>query len=288
MRETRNSEFSPFRTKFGEQVGIGGNNIVRAAEPENRKPAVEAGKLVIKVSHRPKERLQIELKPKPAEPGTKTAHEVRKANKERVLSPVNEAVFQGTLYKKKKYEILKTFLGDFIPDSSFVVGHKKDGPVRPKEYTIQDRIPQYAIADLTPEQRRDPRLLRQMYVLLIKLQNMYRVLGQVDQIVHPSDPGEGLDAKLDLGGISDFAYDHLQDNPNSLNIAEVVEGFQKSKNLLVDPGTLQLFCVDFDEGKWSESKEAAKIVAEHIIAEDPHVQEIIAMSPMQLPERMAS
>jgi hypothetical protein len=278
MRESRNNQLSPFRTQFGEQIGIGTSNIVRAVEPDSRQPGLPAGKLVVKISHRPKGSFPDELRPKPAAAPTSRPSE---------LSAGNERVFQGTLYKKKKYEILKTFLGDFIPDSSFVLGHKKDGEIRPKEYTVQQRVPQSTIAELSPEQRRDPRLLRQMFVLLVKLQNMYRVLGQVDQVVHPQEPSDSLDAKLDLGGISGYAKEHLDDDPNVLNITEIVDGFQNSPNLLVDPESLQLYCVDFDEGTWNDTKEAAKIVAEHLVAEDPQAQAAIAMNSSLPPQQAA-
>src|SRR5258706_13315286 len=58
------------------------------------------------------------------------------------------------LYKKKKYEMLRFFLADFIPDSSFVLGHKpsffgkKFNKNRTKEYTVQAKVPDIKIYSL--------------------------------------------------------------------------------------------------------------------------------------------
>jgi hypothetical protein len=250
LKPTANSAMSPFAHDFGEIIGNGQDNTVRRFVGE------AAGHLVVKIGKQKGE-----------------------------AEPTNEAAFNSTLYKKKKYEILKTFLGDFVPKSSFLVGHKTEG-VRdpkdvPKSYTVQDYVPQYKINELTPEQQRDPRLLRQMYVLLLKLRNMYSALDEVNAIIGESN--NELDGKLDLGGISKQARKSVSGSgaTRGFDAAEVVQNFGGSPNLLVNPETMQLSCIDFDDGVWTPQKEAAKGVLEHVAAQ-PEYQEVIQISS-QLP-----
>jgi hypothetical protein len=247
LKPTANSAKSPFRHDFGEVIGNGQDNTVREFV------GAAAGHLVVKIG---KQKGEVE--------------------------PTYETAYNSTLYKKKKYQILKTFLGDFVPDSHFVVGHKTDG-VRdpravPKSYTVQERVPQYKINQLTPEQQRDPRLLRQMYVLLLKLRNMYNALDEVNSII--GEANNELDGKLDLGGISKQARKPVSGKGESsgFDAAGVVRDFGGSPNLLVNPDTMKLSCIDFDDGVWSPQKEAAKGVLEHV-AMQPEYQEFIQISP---------
>ena len=238
LKPTVNSARSPFRDNFGEKVGAGQDNIVRAFE------APAAGHLVVKISQQKGE-----------------------------VSPSTERAKTSALYKKKKYEILKMFLGDFIPESAFVIGEKTDGlrdPIAvPKSYTVQKRVPNVKIEELPIEARRDPRLLHQMYMLVLKLQNMYETIDELHDAIGVSE----LDGKLDLGGISKFAKNEY--DPRNFDAGEVVNRFKSSANLLVDPDTMKLYCVDFDDGEWSISKEAAKGVLEHYVLYSPDIQEAI-------------
>jgi hypothetical protein len=251
LKPTANSEMSPFRYAFSEEkLGSGQDNTVRTLRGS------EAAAFVIKISKQKGETL-----------------------------PSNEAIFASTLYKKKKYEILKTFLGDFVPNSHFVVGSKTDGlrpQVVPKSYTVQERVPQYMISDLTSEQRNDPRLLRHMYVLLLKLKNMHTAIDKVNDIVGPE--ADALDGKLDLGGISKYARNEF--DSKSFDASKVLDELGRSPNLLVDPETMNLYCIDFDDGTWSDQKEAAKGVLD-FVSRTPEVQGVIQL-PMDIePPRVA-
>lgn len=247
LKPTDNSQLSPFRYDFGPVVGNGKDNTVRAFLGDT------ASRWVVKISK-------------------------QKGEKE----PTADIAFASTLYKKKKYEILKTFLGDFVPDSFFVVGHKTDGirnprPV-PRSYTVQRQVPDVKLNELTPEQQRDPRLLRQMYVLLLKLRNMHEAIDEVNRIMGADD--NPLDGKLDLGGISKYAQ---QKSPTEgFDAAEVVREFGASPNLLVDPEEMRLYCIDFDDGTWTPEKEAAKGVLEHVAA-TPQSRAIIRL-PHDMPQ----
>lgn len=246
LKPTINSEKSPFNPDFGNKVGAGQDNFVREFKGD------KAAKFVVKIS-----------KQKGLE------HETPERAK------------ASTLYKKKKYEILKLFLGDFIPKSHFIVGKKTEGrrePVTvPKSYTVQERVPNIRIADLPEDKKLDPRLLRQMYVLVRKLQNMYLALNEVNDVVSNT----ALDGKLDLGGVSKYVENEY--NPRDFKAADIITRFQKSPNLLIDPETMRLYCVDFDDGTWDDEKEAAKGVLEHIANNSQEVQSIIAMDPNILP-----
>lgn len=166
------------------------------------------------------------------------------------------AAEQGILYKKNKYDILKYFLGPYIPESAFVLTTEgPPGRQRYVEMTLQQRVPKYSLSDLSPEQKDDPRLLAHVRDLVTRMQVMYQVLGEVNaRMGH----GVGLDAKLDLGGVSDAVrvedFDHSFEDREIRNIINT----NSSPNLLVDPETMGLYCIDFDQGQWTEGMDAAK------------------------------
>lgn len=242
LKTTQNSELSPFRHDFGEKIGAGQDNYVRAFR------APEAGGLVVKISKQKGEDLRS-----------------------------SEQEWRSTLYKKKKYEILKMFLGDFVPDSSFVLGHKTEGrrdPVAvPKSYTIQERVPQVQIGELSADQQRDPRLLRQLYILMRKLKNMYDVIDEVNYITG----NDTLDGKLDMGNISKYVRNEYE--PGHFDPSQAISNLRNSPNLLIDPASMQLYCIDFDDGEWDDEKEAAKAVLTHIVDTQPEVQGVIQLDP---------
>jgi len=95
-------KLTPFNDTFGESIGRGKDNVVV--------PFNKTENLVVKWNHD----LKINLDSKDN--------------------------FQRILYKKRKYEMLKFFLPDFIPDSYFVLGNKQDGNrLKTKEYTLQKK-----------------------------------------------------------------------------------------------------------------------------------------------------
>jgi hypothetical protein len=188
----------------------------------------------------------------------KVNHNTVKEHKVR-LADDRDAAMSGILYKKNKYDILKRFLGDFVPDSSFVLGEVMEGNIkRYGEYTIQDEVPRVTLNKLTDEQRRSPVLVSEVVDLMSRLQYMYKVLGEANA---RTSSGVNLDGKLDLGGVSDHvraeSLDHQFDDEDALAIIDS----NKSPNLLVDPDTLRLYCIDFDQGQWLPGMDEAKALA---------------------------
>lgn len=158
----------------------------------------------------------------------------------------------GIRYKKQKYELLKFFLGDFVPNAIFALGEKHDADKkRIKEITVQERLPDVQLNQLTAEQRHDPRLLGNLHELLSRLIYMHQVVRRVNDAVPEA---ARIDVQLDLGAISRKLResDTLMDIEFDWNNPDLF----KTKNILVDPKTMRVFCVDFGRGKWSDAKEA--------------------------------
>lgn len=226
----------PFAPELGPRLGSGQDNAVfqlvwPAEKPHLRPPTGQ----VLKINH-----------------ATAPEHRVR-------LADDREAAMSGLLYKKNKYEILKRFLGDFVPDSSFVLGKVVEGRnERYAEYTVQEEVPRISLSDLSEEQRNDPKLRSQVIDLMNRLRYMYGVLGEANA---RTSQGVTLDGKLDLGGISDHvraeSIDHIFDDQDA---TEIINS-NSSPNLLVNPDTLQLSCIDFDQGQWLPGMDEAKALA---------------------------
>lgn len=246
----------PFNTDLGPRFGKGQDNTVYRMVHGAEKPhlRVPAG-FVLKVNHE-----------------NAGDHRIRYADERR-------AAEAGVRYKKNKYDILKAFLGDFIPETYFVLGEvksqepRKGDVFRPAEYTIQREIPKFSISDLTDEQKQSPALRSNVYGLLTSLQRMYRILGETNA---RTAQGIALDGKLDLGGVSDYILsEDLDDGLNHKFTEEDVDliiATNKSPNLLVDPESMQLYCIDFDQGQWypgmDEAKEKALVALEKDIARE--------------------
>ncbi len=228
---------------LGPKLGSGQDNVVFRMVGNHEKPHLRPplGK-VLKINH-----------------ATVGEHRVRYADE-------RKAAEAGIQYKKNKYDLLKLFLGDFVPDSSFVLGRVTEGNrTRYAEYTVQKEVPRVSLHQLTNEQRQDPRLTNQIIELMQRLQYMYKVMGRVNaRTAH----GASLDGKLDLGGVSDHArVDDFDHNFDEAEAQQVIDE-NSSPNLLVDPDTMQLYCIDFDQGQWNKSMTHAKQYAEAIVAED--------------------
>lgn len=230
------SELMPFGAELGPRLGSGQDNAVfqmvwPAEKPHLREPTGQ----VLKINH-----------------ATVGEHKVR-------LLDDREAAMSGLRYKKNKYDILKRFLGDFVPDSSFVLGQVTEGRnVRYAEYTIQEEVPRVSLSGLSEEQRESPVLREQVKELMNRLKRMYGVLGEVNA---RTAQGVTLDGKLDLGGVSDHvraeSIDHIFDDQD----ASAVISENSSPNLLVNPDTLRLYCIDFDQGQWLKGMDEAKALA---------------------------
>ena len=162
----KQDSFNPFNRSFGNAIGRGKDNVVVPFKGVEK---------VLKWNHKPKKE-------------TNTPEH-----------------FNRLLYKKKKYEMFQFFLNDFIPSSSFVLGHKsytgKDKSVKlsTKQYTVQDRVPIITIASLSDEQKSDPRLLYNIHLLIMKIRAMSNIVKKVNNSIEKNGK---LDTELDLGGLS--------------------------------------------------------------------------------------
>lgn len=179
--------------------------------------------------------------------------------------------FDWVLYKKKKYELLKLFLWDFIPNSYFVLWNKNDNnKIKIKEFTLQERVPRKTIKSLSKELKNNTILLHNIQLLIQKLQIMYKYINLINSSV---EIWWKLDWKLDLWWLSKYAEDSIK---NTDNISDIVNyNFFKTPNLLVNPDTLQLFCIDFDQWIWSDEKEASFILLKNMIENNSEIKRIL-------------
>jgi hypothetical protein len=112
---------------------------------------------------------------------------------------------------------------------------------------------------------------------------MFRVLGETNaRVAQPSQ----LDAKLDLGGISDAVRGEELDHVFSAPEVETLIGANKSPNLLVNPDTLQLYCIDFDQGQWNEGMSYAKELAYGIDGRVRREHAAEQLGPLMIPPLM--
>lgn len=167
--------------------------------------------------------------------------------------------------------MLHFFLGDFVPESNFVLGNKFDNKkVKIKEYTLQKRVPNVTIAALSDEQKSDPRLISNIHLLIQKLREMYKIIRQVNDSI-----AEGkLDVRLGLGGLSK-SIEKLIKEDKELDFATINKDFMDSPNLLVDPESMKLSLIDFDVGEWSEQKEATLILVKALTEKNRQAMELI-------------
>jgi hypothetical protein len=219
----------PLRNELGDLMGNGQDNMVYPIVTPAPKPHLrQKTDWVAKINH----------------------EETDKSFKTRAEDPKTAAEL-GIRYKKNKYKVLKHFLGDFIPDTHFVLteGHNGDTN-RFVEMTLQKEVPKVTLNELSPDQKANPALGENLLNLLGRLQYMYKVIGEANG--RSSQEGQ-LDAKLDLGGVSDAvraqALNHAFENTE---VDEILDS-NKSPNLLVDPETGNLYCIDFDQGQWNDS-----------------------------------
>ncbi|MEO8862765.1 MAG: hypothetical protein ABI354_00380 [Candidatus Saccharimonadales bacterium] len=233
----------PFATDLGPRMGSGQDNAVFQMLHKNPSPGMKPHErqpsgTVLKVNHK-----------------TASTHRVRHHDD-------REAAMRGVLYKKHKYDILKRFLGDFIPESSFVLGNVTENTTeRYAEYTVQQEVPKVSLNDLSDEQKKDPRIKAQVVSLMNRLKFMYSVLGEVN--ARTAD-GVSLDGKLDLGGVSDYVLAESLDRGFTGADADAIINSNSSSNLLVDSGSMRLYCIDFDQGQWRPGMDEAKAMAMEI------------------------
>lgn len=180
-----------------------------------------------------------------------------------------DEAFLAAQYQKKKYELFRYFLGDFIPESYFIVGPRdvtggqgvrKD--MSPTNYTRQRRVPQTQLSDLTREQFQDPILLANLHELIAGVIFMNRIANRVNDHVPAKDR---VDVRLDLGQLSQVMKDRRnleQMDPHGFGVDVLF-----TPNVSVDTETMDLYCFDFGsfqqkndkvpgERAWSDGKEA--------------------------------
>lgn len=185
------------------------------------------------------------------------------------ISP--ESVMSGTRYKKEKYEILKHFLGEHIPDSMFLASSVEGdkGKIRPAEVTLQRRIDGLRLDQLADTAKDNPILHGNILSLMTRLQYMYSIIGEANA---RSAHNASIDAKLDLGGVSDFVRSVPLDTTLSMNDARRAAMKNKSPNILVDPKTLDVYCIDFDQGDWNEGMSGTKELAFNLDEQRRHAR----------------
>lgn len=241
----------PLQLELGSIPGAAGQDnavyalLNPAAKPHLRTPSA----WVVKVSH------------------AKTARQdVQRA------ADARQAAARGLMYKKNKYELLRHFLGEFIPDSFFVLAKASPGKIgeRYAELTIQRRLPQCTLADLTERQRNDPRLEAHMRTLLCRLSGAFALLRHVNEYVPPRGC---VDMYLDLGDISDAARNHIPpvEAFGSQDVGHLIRT-STTPNLLVDPATMQPYCIDFGQGQWLPEMDETKQL---LLQAAPHLGSVV-------------
>jgi hypothetical protein len=158
-------------------------------------------------------------------------------------------------YLQRKYDLLRTYIEEIIPQSAFVLGDtsRKRIPVpglpeieenRQTVITIQRRIRGKNLQDMTLEEKLDTDFLlrlqkahRKYMLLRIFIQTIAEEIGL---------PIDTLDTKMDLGRLSDVDQIDIQ---NTVYINEML----KSPNIMYDGE--QVYFVDLDQGKWNDKKE---------------------------------
>lgn len=204
---------------------------------------------------------------------------------------VSDGAVAGAQYLKNKYDILKLFLGDFIPDSHFFVGTKKDfhKEDQTKIYTIQDRVPNIRLGELSEEQMHNPVLTCNIQDLLTRLSNMYLAMGIAAARTGATSSGLSfLDGKLDIGGLSYISEQYVEKD-NLEGVREILETpkILASPNICVDPVSLSVYLVDFDAGSWNDDMATSKNMIQAIAQSHPNIRTVIE-SPTnhQTPSRL--
>jgi hypothetical protein len=161
---------------------------------------------------------------------------------------------ENVLYLRRKYDILKTYLGDIVPQSRFVLWQVNKGhqfipwmanveiPER-KAITLQRLVGGRDLSKMSLEEKSDLDFLKklekshQRYILL-----KFFVKNRTEELwLSP----ETLDVKMDLGGLSDV--EHL--NIENLDVQNRLD----SPNIMYDGESV--YFVDLDSWVWDEKKE---------------------------------
>lgn len=166
-----------------------------------------------------------------------------------------EAKPENVIYLRRKYDLLKKYLGNTIPQTRFVLG-EVNHPTRiakgiemvdiPQKsiITLQRRVAGSDLQKMPREAKSAPLFLKklkkahQKYILLkMFIASISRELGL---------PEDTLDVKMDLGPLSDMDRFDIQD-PTS------IRKHLTSPNIMWDGK--QIYFVDMDTGTWNTKKE---------------------------------
>lgn len=168
---------------------------------------------------------------------------------------LSEAKPENIVYLRRKYALLKKYLGDIIPQTRFVYGEvnhptKIANGVEPVDIpqksviTLQRRIHGRDLQKIGKEEKANPIFLNalkkahQKYILLkMFIASISRELGL---------PENTLDVKMDLGPLSDMDRFDIQD-PTS------IRKHLTSPNIMWDGKKISF--VDMDTGDWNDTKE---------------------------------
>jgi hypothetical protein len=158
-------------------------------------------------------------------------------------------------YLRHKYSLLKKFLGDYIPKTSFFLGErltkfKNKNPQNAlkadvRAVTIQKRVAGKTFKEMTPKERTDPKVIQ-------ALKEAHRKYIMAKQIIANSCELQGfdrklLDIKLDIGYLSKKEHE-------SVFTESKIETFG-SPNVIYDEEKGQVFFFDYDLGDWDKNKQ---------------------------------
>lgn len=159
-------------------------------------------------------------------------------------------------YLVKKYKMLKKFLGEWIPDSRFILGerrvdfdkkkfHKTKVDNRTHAITIQRKVEGKTLSKMTKTEKTRTDLLRQLkeaHAKYILLKGRIQWASQKLSL-----PETTLDIKLDLGGLS------KKDDLASFDVDKIAEF--STPNIMYDDIKEKLYFIDFDMNEWNEDKQ---------------------------------
>lgn len=162
-------------------------------------------------------------------------------------------------YLRKKYEILRGNMGDFIPQSAFVYGEKRtemvkgkidenilnSGDTREVAITMQRRVQGKNFREMTQDEKSRPEVLESLeegfrlyWRLKRKLATTTKALGK---------PAGTLDVSLELGKLSREPDSDEFDKKKAIRF--------DSPNIMWDEEKQQVYFIDFDMKDWNQDKE---------------------------------
>ena len=163
-------------------------------------------------------------------------------------------------YLRKKYQILKKYMGDYIPDSKFIFGEIRtpmvknkidqrilnNGDVREVAITIQRKVQGRDFSQMSEKEKQDPRLIASLKKGFGLYWQMKDALLAVTQDL--GKDSRVMDVTLELGALSA--------EPNSDEFDQEKAIHFNSPNVMWDEEKQQIYFIDFDMNTWNPDKEA--------------------------------